>query len=114
MYKKIVSSIYVLNILFQALYSLALPIGIGALAAFLLTKYVSAPKWIWAVLLLIGVFTGLFSMIKFILTATKNLDRLEKERAEKDALEKAKAKKQAELRCEKNIKESDGENNEKQ
>ena len=93
MYKRLVSALYVLNIVFQAFYTLALPIGIGALISFLLTKYASAPKWIWAVLLMFGVFTGLYSMIKFILTATAGLDRLEKQQAERMAEEKKKNEK---------------------
>lgn len=109
MYRKVVSAVYLLNIIFQAFYTLALPIGIGALTAFLLTEYASAPRWIWALLLIIGVFIGLFSMIKFILTATKNLERLEKDQAERSAEERAKAKRQAELRGENKTNESEGE-----
>lgn len=93
MYKRLVSALYVLNIVFQAFYTLALPIGIGALVSFLLTKYASAPKWIWAVMLMFGVFTGLYSMIKFILTATAGLDRLEKQQAERMVEEKKKNEK---------------------
>ena len=79
MHKKIFSALELLNILFQAFYTLALPIGIGARAAFLLTKFASAPSWIWAVLLIIGVFVGLYSMIKYILTATGGIDRRDKQ-----------------------------------
>lgn len=77
MYKKIFNAFHVLNILFQALYTLALPIGIGALISFLLTKYAGAPGWVWAVLLVLGVFVGFYSMIRFILTAAKNLEKIE-------------------------------------
>ena len=98
MYKKFISAMYVLNILFQALYTLALPIGIGVLASFLLTKYASAPKWIWALLLTMGVFIGLYSMIKFILTAMRNLERLENEQAEKARAEREKQIKIEELK----------------
>ena len=108
MYKKLVSTLYLLNIVFQAFYTLALPIGIGVLASFLLTEYASAPKWIWALLLILGVFTGLYSMIKYILTATKNLDRLEAEKVKKAKEAKEKEEKQAALRRE-NI----GDNNER-
>ena len=92
MYKRLISAMYVLNIVFQAFYTLALPIGICALVSFLLTKYASAPGWIWAVLIVFGVFTGLYSMIKFILTATKNLDRIEKGQEERAAEEKKRNK----------------------
>ena len=112
MYKKFISAFYLLNILFQALYSLALPIGIGALAAFLLTEFAFLPSSIWVIALLIGVFIGLYSMVKFILTAMNSLDRLEREQAERTAENLAKEKRQAELRKKTNNNESDGENNE--
>ena len=89
MHKKILNALELLNMLFQALYTLALPIGIGALASFLLTKYANAPSFVWAILLTLGVFIGLYSMIKFILTAIKNMEKLEKQR-EKDLAEKQK------------------------
>ncbi len=85
MYKKFINAFNLLNVLLQALYSLAFPIGVGALASFLLVKYAYAPKWIWAVLLVIGTFCGLFSMIKFILSATANIDRIEKQRQQTEA-----------------------------
>ena len=94
MYKKIVSALYSLNILIQAIYSLAVPIGVGALASFLLTKYASFPDWIWAVLLILGVFVGLYSMVKFVLTASENLERLEKQQSKKISSEKGEEKKQ--------------------
>ena len=98
MYKKFISALRLLNVLMQALYSLALPIGIGGLASFLLTKHAGAPKWIWAVLITLGTFTGLYSMIKYVLTATAGLDRLEKQ-SEKDRAEReAKERMQSELR----------------
>ena len=91
MYKKIVSSLYVMNILFQSLYTLALPIGFGALIAFLLTKYTSAQNWVWVVFILLGVFIGLYSMIRFIISASESFKRLE---AEGKAKEKEKSQKQ--------------------
>lgn len=108
MYKKLVSALHTLNILFQALYSLALPIGIGALASFLLVKYASAPRWIWALLLVAGALMGLYSMIKYLLSAIKNLERLEKQQAENQAAKEEKERLQAELRDEFNKKESKG------
>lgn len=103
---------YVMNILFQAIFTLASPIGVGVLVSYLLTEYASAPGWIWAVLLIVGVFLGLYSMVKFILTAMNNLDKLEKEQ-EKRRIEEIKRKeKQAALRGENNN-EGDGENNER-
>lgn len=79
-----------LNLLWQALYSMALPIGIGALASFLLTKYASAPTWIWAILLTFGTIVGLYSMVKYILSAIASLERMEKQQAEAEAEKAAK------------------------
>ena len=108
MYRKITDAIHLLNILFQALYTLVLPIGIGALASHLLTKYTSVGGWIWAVLIITGVMTGLYSMIKFILSATKNLDRLIKNREQNDEDLRRKQEKQERLREDvKNINEED-------
>ena len=79
MYKKIIGAMHALNILFQAIYSLGLPIGIGALISYLLTKNGIAESWIWAILLTVGTLMGLYSMVKYLLSAIKNLERLEKE-----------------------------------
>ena len=111
MYTKIISALHALNIVFQALYSLAIPIGIGALLSYLLTKYTSVGNWIWVLLILAGVFIGLCSMIKFILTASANLERLEKQREEIRAAEEEKANRRAELRSLNKLKENEGENN---
>lgn len=95
MYRKIANALHVLNILVQALYTLALPIGLGALISFLLTKYANAPGWIWAVLLVLGVGIGFYSMIKFILTASRTLERIEAEQKARDReKEKDKEKKE--------------------
>lgn len=87
-----------LNLLFQAIYTLALPIGIGALAAFLLTEYASAPSWIWAILLTLGTLMGLYSMVKYILTATAGMDRLESQQKADEKEKREKEERQARLR----------------
>ena len=89
MYRKLVSSLYVLNIVSQAIFTLAFPIGLGVLISYLLTQYASAPSWIWAVLVVFGALSGLYSMIKFILSAMAGLERLEKEHNIKDKKEKS-------------------------
>lgn len=98
MHKKIFSALELLNILFQAFYTLALPIGIGALASFLLTKFLYAPSWIWAVLLILGVLIGLYSMIKYILTATAGIDRRDKQTKQTKREQEEKEAKQEWLR----------------
>ena len=88
MYKRFISAFQMLNILFQALYCLVLPMGIGALISFLLTKFLCAPKWIWAILLTLGVFSGLYSMVKYLLSATRALENLDRGRDERKNEEK--------------------------
>ena len=98
MYTRLTNALHLLNILFQSLYSLAMPIGIGALASYLLTKHTSVGGWIWAVLLTGGVLMGLISMVKFVITSTSNLERLEKQREENRATIEEKERRQAALR----------------
>ena len=81
--KKLFNSLYLLNILFQAIATLLTPIALGALISYLLTSYAGAPSWIYAPIILLGVFSGLFAMVKFILSATAALERLEKQQSEK-------------------------------
>jgi hypothetical protein len=82
-YTQFVGVLYVLNIVWQAFFSLAAPIGLGFLISYLLVTYVSAPTWIYAPLLVIGALSGLISMVKFILTAMAGFERLEKEQNSK-------------------------------
>ena len=71
---------YVLNIIFQSFFNLALPIGVSILASWLLVDRVGAPGWIYAPLVILGVAIGFSSMIRFILSAMRALDRLEAQR----------------------------------
>lgn len=82
MYKRFVSVMYVLNIVFQSFFNLLLPIALMAGLSWLLTEKAGAPQWIYVILLMLGVFTGLFSMIKFIISAMAGLERLEKQHRE--------------------------------
>ena len=84
MYGKFVSAVYLLNIIFQSFFDLAMPIGISILASWLLVEKASAPGWIYAPLVVIGVIIGFSSMIRFILSAMKALDRLEEQKKGKN------------------------------
>ncbi|MBQ7327130.1 MAG: hypothetical protein IKJ25_05995 [Clostridia bacterium] len=98
MYKKFINALSMLNLLGQAIYSLALPIALGALAAFLLTEYASAPSWIWAILMTLGALMGLYSMVKYILTATAGMDRMKKQQIADEEQKRDKEERQARLR----------------
>ena len=77
------NALYVLNIAWQAIVSLAVPIGLGVLASYLLVRYAKVPDWIYAPLTVLGAFSGIYSMIKFILSAMAGLERLEREQSTK-------------------------------
>ena len=83
MYGKFVSAMYLLNIIFQSFFDLALPIGLSILASWLIVEKAGADGWIYAPLVIVGVAIGFTSMIRFILGATKALDRLEEQRKTK-------------------------------
>ena len=93
MYKKIVNSLYLLNIIFQAFFSLLFPIGRALLLSWYMVEKKNMPSWIYVILIVSGVFVGLFSMVKFILGAMRALENLEKEQKAK---EKAKNRKSGE------------------
>lgn len=82
---------YVLNIIFQAFFTLLTPAGLGFLISYLLIRFAGAPDWLYAPLLTVGILIGFVSMIKFILSTMKALERLEAERSQAK-LEKAEAK----------------------
>lgn len=77
MYKKTVSALYVINIAFQAIFTLAWQIALGFGIGYLAVNFWSAPRWIYVPLILIGVLTGFITMIRFLLGAMKSLDALE-------------------------------------
>ena len=83
-YKRFVGALYVLNIVSQAIFSLAMPIAIGVLISYLLVRFASAPTWIYAPIILLGALSGLVSMVRFVLAATAGLERLESEQDSKD------------------------------
>lgn len=77
------SALYIVNIVFQSIFTLLMHIGIGLLLSWLLVDKCGLPTWIYAVVIFIAVISGLFSMIRFILVAMRALDNLEKSRKEK-------------------------------
>ena len=74
---------YVINIVAQAIFTLLWNIGLALLISWGAVAWLSAPEWIYVPLILIGVLTGLVSMVRFILAAMKSLDRLDEERRAK-------------------------------
>ena len=81
---KAYSTVYVVNIIIEAIFSLLFQIGICTGLAWLLVNKLSAPEWVYIPAILFGVFTGIAGMIRFILRAMNSLERLEKERNGED------------------------------
>ena len=82
MHKKIFNAVYALNIFFQSALSLVTPTAIAFLIAYLLHEKAGVGSWIYAPLVMLGVGIGFYSMIKFILTAFRALEALEREQKE--------------------------------
>ncbi len=92
-YGKFVSAVYIINVVVQSFFSLACPMGLGLLAAWLLVEKAGAPAFLYAVLTVLGTLVGLYSMVKFILDTMTAVERLEKQHKEKDAAAKKNNKK---------------------
>ena len=83
MNSKFFSVMYAVNIISQAIFSLLTPVALMFGVSWLFIHKLSAPEWLYAVLIPIGVLFGLVSMVRFVLTATANLERLEKQNQNK-------------------------------
>ena len=83
-YRGLVNALYVMNVVSQAIFSLAAPIAVGILISYLTVRFLSAPTWIYAPITVLCAISGICSMIKFILSAMAGLERLEKEQKSKD------------------------------
>ena len=82
-YKRLVSVLYMLNIVAQSIFTLLIPAGLMFLLSWLLVSKCSAPTWLYAVLIPIGVISGFVSMIKFVIRAGEGVERLEKQKKKK-------------------------------
>jgi len=69
-----------MNIVFQCILTLVAPAAFMLLISWLFVTRLSAPTWLYAILIPLGFLTGLVSMIKFAISASLGLERLEKER----------------------------------
>ncbi len=83
MYKNFVSAMYVLNIIFQAIFTLITPPALLFFINYLCVRNLSFPKWSYAISLSLGFILGIISMIKFAIAASEGLERLEKQRKNK-------------------------------
>ena len=92
MNRETIRVLHTVNIVFQAIFNMLWQIGLMFLLAFLSVRYLGWPQWVYAPFILLGALTGLWSMIKFILSASRSLENLEKEHK---AREKAESKRKS-------------------
>lgn len=83
MYKKFVTPVYILNIIFQSLFNLVTPAALMFFIARYLDSTTEVGGWIYAVLITAGVLFGFFMMISFIIKASAALEAIEKQNSEK-------------------------------
>lgn len=93
MNKGFVSALYVINIAVQAIFTLLTPPAALFFIAWLFVSHLSAPKWIYAVAIILGVFIGLYTMVRFVLSAMRSLEALEMQRTKREKDAKVKNKK---------------------
>ena len=79
---------YAMNIVLQAFWSLLFPIGFSVLLGWLLTEKCGMGRYLFVILILLGVFVGMISMIRFLISALSGLERLEKEQQNNDRMRK--------------------------
>ncbi len=83
MYSKFVHAFYYLNIIVQAIFSLLCPVGLLVLLSWFLTDKGYVGGWIYAPFILFGIAVGLYSMFRFITSATAQVRALEAAEEEK-------------------------------
>ena len=72
--KKVFRVVYAFNYIFQAGFSMAVPAGMFILLGWLLTNRWGVGKWAMAVCIVLGVFTGFFSVFRFISKTIHSID----------------------------------------
>ena len=80
MRRETVSVLYVINIVLQAFFNILWQIGIMLLLSYLSIRFLGWPEWVYAPFTVFGALTGIYSMVKFILSASRGLENLERQR----------------------------------
>ena len=86
--RSFMNAMYAMNIILQAFWSLLFPIGGGVLLGWFLTEKCGMGSYLFVILILLGVFVGMISMIRFLISALTGLERLEKEQQDSDRMRK--------------------------
>ncbi len=83
MNKHFVGALYVINIISQCILTLISPAAFLVFIAWLLIRAFSWEAWVYVPFAVVGVLLGFVSMIRFAISASEGLERLEKAK-EKD------------------------------
>ena len=83
MYFKAFSVVQIINMVVHSFFTLAMYIGLGVLLGWLAVEKWGAPGWVYVPVILLGVFIGFVSMVRFIINASESYGRIERERNEK-------------------------------
>ena len=78
------SALYIINLITTSIFTLLFDVGIFVLIAWLLTSKLSVGLWVYIPAVLLGLGIGILSMLKFILTSMRALERLDEEQTEKE------------------------------
>ena len=79
MYRRFVGALYVINIVAQCIFTLLTAPAFLFFITYLLIRYINFPLWSYAISLPIGFIIGIVSMIRFAITSSEALERLEKQ-----------------------------------
>ena len=77
--KRIYNAFFLMNVIFQSFFNLLLPVALAFGLGYLLVGKLSVPEWIYVPLMIVGVFAGLFSMVKFLIYTLKTFEKTEEE-----------------------------------
>lgn len=80
---KAYSTFYVINIVFQSIFTLLWQIFTALAIGWIFVEKLNAPRWLYVPLIMVGVISGLVSMVRFILAAMRSLDRIEEQKSKK-------------------------------
>ena len=84
MRKQAVSFMYSFSIIMQSLFSVVFTTAVFVGIGYVLTTYLSVGQWVYIPLILGGLGIGVFSMVRFVISAMNGLMRIEKEWEDKE------------------------------
>ena len=80
MNKHLVNSLYVLNIVGQAIFTLLINLGVMLLLAWLFVEKLGGPGWLYVPFIACGALFGIYRMVRTTILACEALERLEEQK----------------------------------